>query len=150
MPQVASHQEGFATPKAGCPSQDVSGMEAEMEQGKMLFRIHNSLILNKGLMYVSTTLKGETEGVLIFVVSVGQHHTALNGVHHDVGHQGQQRTLALAQERFWWPMMAEDCCALVRGCPHCQAFEGEVPKAPLCPIRAYVPVELVQLHYISI
>ena len=40
------------------------GMEAETEQGKMLFCIHNSLVLNKGLMYMSTTPKGETEGVL--------------------------------------------------------------------------------------
>ena len=119
MPQVASSQEGHAAPKAGCPSQEVSGMEAETEQGKTLFRIRNSLILNKGLMYVSTTLKGETEGVLTFVVPVGQCRMALNGVHWDAGHQGQQKTLALAQERFWWPMMAEDCHAIVRGCPCC-------------------------------
>ena len=79
-------------------------------------------------MYVSTTPKGETEGVLTFVVPVGQHRMALNSVHHDVGHQGQQRTLALTQERFWWPMMAEDCHALVRRCPCCRAFEGEVPR----------------------
>ena len=64
------------------------GMEAEREQGRMLFHICNSLILNKGLMYVSTTLKGETEGDLIFVVPVGQHCMALNSVHHDAGHQG--------------------------------------------------------------
>ena len=95
------------------------GAEAETEQGKMFFRIHNSLILNKGLMYVSTTPKGETEGVLAFVVPVGQCQMALNGVHHDASHQGQQRTLALTQERFWWPIMAEDCRAIVRGCPHC-------------------------------
>ena len=62
------------------------GMEAETEQGRMLFHIHNSLILNKGLMYVSTTPKGETKGVLTFVVPVGQCRMALNGVHHDVGH----------------------------------------------------------------
>ena len=99
---------------------------------------------------MSTTPKGEAEGVLTFVVPVGQHRTALDGVHYDVGHQGQQRALALAQERFWWPMMAEDCCALVRGCPCCQAFEGEVPKAPLCPIRVYAPLELVHLDYTSI
>ena len=94
-------------------------VEAETEQGKIFFHICNSLILNKGLMYVSTTPKGETEGVLAFVVSVGQCQMVLNGVHHDAGHQGQQRTLALTQERFWWPMMAEDCHAIVRGCPHC-------------------------------
>ena len=75
--------------------------EAETEQGKMFFHIHNSLVLNKGLMYKSTTLKGKTEGVLAFVVPVGQCRMALNGVHHDASHQGQQRTLALDQERFW-------------------------------------------------
>ena len=126
------------------------GTEAETEQGKTLFHICNSLVLNKGLMYMSKTPKGETEGVLAFVVPVGQHHMALNGVHHDTGHQGQQRTLALAQERFWWSMMAEDCHELVRGCPCCQAFEGEVPKVLLCPIRAYSPLELMHLDYTSI
>ena len=94
-------------------------VEAEMEQGKMFFHIHNSLVLNKGLMYVSLTPKGETEGVLAFVIPVDQCRMVLNGVYRDAGHQGQQRTLALTQERFWWPMMTEDCCAIVRGCPHC-------------------------------
>ena len=85
-------------------------------------------------MYVNTTPKGETEGVLAFIIPMGQHRLVLNGVHCDASHQGQQWALALAQERFWWSMMAEDCHAIVRGCPHCQAFEGEVPRAPLCPI----------------
>ena len=35
------------------------GAEVETEQGKMFFCIHNSLVLNKGLMYVSTTPKGD-------------------------------------------------------------------------------------------
>ena len=121
------------------------GAEAETEQGKMFFHIRNSLVLNKGLMYINTTPKGETEGVLAFVIPVAQRRMALNGVHRDAGHQGQQWTLALAQERFWWPMMAEDCRAIVRGCPHCQ-----VPRAPLCPIRVYAPLELVHLNYTSI
>ena len=126
------------------------GVEAEMEQGKIFFRICNSLILNKGLMYVNMTPKGKTEGVLAFVIPMGQCHLVLNGVHHDAGHQGQQWTLALTQERFWWPMMAEDCHTIVRRCPCCQTFEEEVPRAPLCLIRAYAPLELVHLDYTSI
>ena len=47
-------------------------------------------------------------------------------------------------------MMAEDCRAIVRGCPPCQAFEGEVLRAPLCSIRTYDPLELVHLDYTSI
>ena len=100
-------------------------------------------------MYVSTTPKGKTEGVLAFVVPVGQCHMAL-GVHRDASHQGQQRTLALTQERFWWPMMAEDCHAIVRGCPRCRAYEGEVHRVPLCPIQVYASLELVHLDYTSI
>ena len=126
------------------------GAEAETEQGKMFFHIRNSLILNKGLMYVNTTLKGETEGVLTLVVPVGQHRLVLNGVHRDAGHQDQQRTLALAQERFQWSMMAEDCHTIVRGCPHYQAFEREVPRAPFCPIWVYALLELVHLDYTNI
>ena len=60
--------------------------------------------------------KGEAEGILAFLVLTEQHHMALNGVHHDTGHQGQQWTLAQAQESFWWLMMVEDCHTLVWGC----------------------------------
>ena len=126
------------------------GAETDMEQSKMFFCICNSLVLKKGLLYMSTTPKGETEGVLTFVVPVGQCRIVLNGVHHDTSHQGQQRTLAITRERFWWTMMAEDCRMIVRGCPHCRAFEGEVPKAPLCPIWVYAPLELMHLDYTSI
>ena len=93
--------------------------------------------------------KGEVEGVLVFLVPTSQCTVALNGVHHDAGHQGQQRMLALAQEHFWWPMMAEDCKALVQGCLRCCTFEGVVPKAPLCPVRAHAPLELVHVDFTS-
>ena len=46
---------------------------------------------------------GKTEGVLAFIIPVGQCCLALNGVHHDAGYQGQQWTLALAQESSGGP-----------------------------------------------
>ena len=63
------------------------GAEAGTEQGKMFFHIRNSLVLNKGLMYINTTPKGETEGVLAFVIPAAHCCMALNGVHRDAGHQ---------------------------------------------------------------
>ena len=123
-------RKGTPPPRQDTLLKECLGVEAEMEQGKMFFRICNSLILNKGLIYINMTLKCKTEGVLASVIPMGQCCLALNRVHHDASHQGQQRTLALTQERFWWPMMAEDCHVIVRGCPCCQAFEGEVPRAP--------------------
>ena len=77
-------------------------------------------------------------------------HAALNGMDWDARHQGQQRMLALAQERIWWSKMEDDCQALVQGCQCCKVFEGVVVKAPLCPIQAYAPLELVHVNFTSI
>ena len=121
-----------------------------MEQGHMLFHMRNSLVMSKGLLYISTMLKGEREGVLAFVVPATQCCTVLNGVHHNAGHRGQQRTLALTQECFWWPLMDDNCQALVRSCQHCHTFEGAIPKAPLYLIRVHMPLELIHINFTSV
>ena len=126
------------------------GSQAGMGEGHALFCICNSLVLSKGLLYISTMPKGEIVGVWAFLVPSSQCITALNGIHWDAGHQGQQRTLALVQECFWWPMMVEDCKALIRGCPRCCVFEGVIPRAPLCPTRAHIPLELVHVDFTSV
>ena len=46
--------------------------------------------------------------------------------------------------------MVEDCRALVKGCQRCQIFEGAVVRAPLCPIKAFAPLELVHVDFTSI
>ena len=103
---LATCQDGFTltrTPhsqKRDALLKKYLGDHAETEEGRALFCIHNSLVLNKGLLYVSTMPKGEAEGILAFLVLARQHHVALNGVHHDMGHQGQQPILALSQECF--------------------------------------------------
>ena len=126
------------------------GSQADIKEGHTLFHVCNSLVLGKGLLYISTMPKGEVGGVLAFLVPTSQCMVALNGVLHDTGYQGQQRMLALVQEHFWWPMMAEDCKALVQGCPRCHMFEGVIPKAPLCPIRVHTPLELVHVDFTSV
>ena len=84
-------------------------------EGHMLFRVRNSLILDKDLLYLNVTPKWEAEGMVAFVVPMGQCRVTLNGVHRDAGHQGQARTLALTQERFWWLTLVKDCKAMIRG-----------------------------------
>ena len=125
------------------------GNQADTEEGHTLFHMHNSLVLSKGLLYISTMPKEEIEEVFAFLVPTSQCTVVLNGVHHYAGHQVQQRMLALVQECFWWPMMAEDCKALVWGCLRCCAFEGVAHKAPLCPIRVHAPLELVHVDFTS-
>ena len=126
------------------------GKHSNSEEGKALFCARNNLTMRKGLMYVNTMPKGEIKGLLAFVVPSAHRRAALNGVHRDAGHQGQQRTLALVEEHFSWPKMVEDCRTLVKGCQCCQIFEGAVVKAPLYPIKAYAPLELVHVDFTSI
>ena len=57
--------------------------------------------------------------------------------------------LALAQEHFWWSMMAEDCKGLVQGTAPSNAQHLKQPRAPLCPIRAQAPLELVHVDFTS-
>ena len=142
------HKE-IPSPKRDTLLHELLGRHMEGE-GRMLFRVRNSLILDKDLLYLNTTPKGEAEGVVAFIVPMDQCRVALNSVHRDAGHQGQARTLSLTQERFWWLTLVEDCKAMIRGCQHCRAFEGAIPKAPLCPIRAYAPLELMHMDFTSI
>ena len=53
-------RKGMPPPRQDTLLKECLGAEAETEQGKMFFCIRNSLILNKGLMYVNMTSKGET------------------------------------------------------------------------------------------
>ena len=64
--------------------------QVDTEEGQALFRVCNSLTMSKGLLYLSTTPKGELEGVLAFSVPSSQRTAVVNGVHCDAGHQGQQ------------------------------------------------------------
>ena len=137
------------SPKRDTLLRELLGWHMEGE-GCALFRVRNSLILDKDLLYLNVTPKGEAEGMAAFMVPTDQCHVALNSVHRDAGHQGQARTLALTQERFWWLTLVEDCKAMIRGGHHCRAFEGAIPKALLCPIRAYVPLELMHVDFTSI
>ena len=57
----------------------------------MLSSVCNGLVMSKWVLYVSTMPKEEAEGVLAFLVLTDQHCMALNGAHHNTGHQGQQK-----------------------------------------------------------
>ena len=57
------------------------GEHSDSEEGKALFRVRNNLTIKKGMLYVNITPKGETEGLLAFVVPSAHRHIALNSVH---------------------------------------------------------------------
>ena len=72
------------------------------------------------------------------------------GVIRDAGHQGHDCTLSLLQEYFWWPRMAKQMRQVIRACKLCLQYKGGTPKAPLCPIVATTPLDLLHVDFTSI
>ena len=79
------------------------------------------------------------------------HWTAtLNGCHRDTGHKGCDHTLSLLQECFWLPGMLKQMRQVINACRHCLQYEGGTPEAPLCPIVATAPLDLLHVDFTSI
>ena len=80
-----------------------------------------------------------SQGALVFrgdrlVVPTELRARVLTNAH--AGHQGRVRTKQRLRERFWWPRMDGDVCALLRECEVCSQHDEHVKRAnpPLQPI----------------
>ena len=66
---------------------------ASSEEGRLILRNQQNLMIHQGALYLHSIPKGETEDLLLFMVPRAHCVTTLNGCHQDVGHQGSDHTL---------------------------------------------------------
>ena len=92
------------------------------EEGQMVWRNCQNLTSLQGTLYLCSTLKGENEDLLLFVVPKVHWTATLNGCHQDAGHQGHDHTLSLLQEHFWWPGMAKQMRQVIKACRSCLQY----------------------------
>ena len=126
------------------------GEHASSEESKMVWHNHQNFTTLQNALYLCYTPKGENEELLLFVVLRAHQVAALNGCHWDARHQGCDHTLSLLQEHFWWPGMANQVRQSIRACTCCLQYEGGFPKAPLCPIVATGPLDLLHVDFTGI
>ena len=126
------------------------GEHASSEEGQMVWRNCQNFTTIQGTLYLCSMPKGENEDLLLFVVPKMHWTATLNGCHQDAGHQGHDHTLSLLQECFWWPGMAKQVRQVIRTCKCCLQYEGDTPKAPLCPIVATASLDLLHVDFTSI
>ena len=120
------------------------------EEGQMVWRNCQNFTSLWGTLYLCSTPKGENEDLLLFVVPKVHRTATLNRYHWDAGHQGHDCTLSLLQECFWLPGMAQQMRQVIKACRCCLQYEGRTPKAPLCPIVATAPLDLLHIDCTSI
>ena len=104
------------------------------------------------LLYRKTILDNSAERKPRFQLILPSHLTtrALKGCHNQVGHQGIVRTLSLLRERFYWPGMHKEATLYVNKCQSCLKRKATPDVAPLQPIVANQPMELVHMDFLSI
>ena len=107
-------------------------------------------MIHQKALYLCITPKGESEDLMLFIVPRVHQVATLNGCHQDVGHQGHDHTLSLLQECFWWPGMTSQMQQAIRNCTCCLQHEGSLHKAPLHPIVATAPLDLLHVDFTSI
>ena len=116
----------------------------------MVWKNHQNFTTLQGTLYLHSTPKQKNEDLLLFMVPKVHRTAALNGCHWDAGHQGHDCTLSLLQEHFLWPGMAKQMRRVTKACRHCLQYEGSTPKAPLCPIVATAPLDLLHVDFTSL
>ena len=74
----------------------------------------------------------------------------LKGFHDDLGHLGEERTLDVLRDQFYWSGMIEDVTRHIRKCERCLRFKASPNRAPMENVKATYPTELVHIDYLTI
>ena len=82
------------------------GDDTNTERRMAILWEQKKLMLYQGALNHCHTPADKLGEVMWFIFSVAHQVAAMNGCHRDAGHQGQQQTLYLWQDWFWWPSMA--------------------------------------------
>jgi hypothetical protein len=78
-------------------------------------------------------------------------NTVLEAMHNDMGHPGQDMTLSLLKNRFYWPGMSKDVEEWISHCGRC--IRRKTPpnhRAPLVSIGTTSPLQLVCMDYLTL
>ena len=102
-----------------------------------------------GVLYREYRPPGAPDSVLQFVTPPQARAQAFTGCHDRAGHQGRERTLSLMQERFWWPTMMAEVTEKLSRCRRCIQHAARPVRAPLRPLVATAPLELVHVDFMS-
>ena len=100
------------------------------------------LQLHDGLLYrkVFSDKAGKQAHLLQLVLPSQFINQAIRGCHDEVGHLGNNKTLELFRERFYWTSMYRDVVAYLSNFYNCLKRNGVAPKAELCPITVNRPL----------
>lgn len=114
-----------------------------------LLKSWDKLIVKSAVLYRVSKSPVTKKKAYLYVVPASLKATVLGGVHDEAGHQGQQRTLYLARQRFYWAGLEKDVREHVKCCRRCVLSKTPEPEAtaPLENIITTEPLEVVCIDF---
>ena len=126
----------------------LAGVASEYEKCFYAAR-QKEFAIQDNLLYLQATPTNSHDSAPVFVVPTKDWQAAIDRCHHSAGHQGQDRTLSLMKEHFWWPGMSQALLKAVANCGRCIQYEAKGQLPPMQPIICTEPMELVHIDYVG-
>ena len=110
----------------------------------------DTLSVKEGVLYKVSKVCDEKRDRV--VIPKHKYQEVLSLIHDDMGHLGRDKTLSLAQERFFWIGLTRDVEYKVKSCKRCICAKSpNLPeKAPLVSIVTSRPMELVCMDFVGL
>ena len=130
-----------------CPNK--SKLTTETPSVLKYIREWSRLPLTDGVLYRNTNVNNVQTRQLVLPLHFRT--IVLKQLHHDVGHQGRDRTLSLVRSGFYWPGLEKDVEQKVKNCGRCIRQKSSVkPSAALVNISSTQPMELICIDFLSL
>lgn len=112
-------------------------------RSKLLFRQWKNLSVVDGVLIRTLSDRAQT------VLPESLHQAVYTELHEKMGHLGLERVFDLARRRFFWPHMRADIDFYIRRKCACvvQKADNSKERAPLVPMHATYPFEIVSIDY---
>ena len=130
-------------------AQSLDQLRSDSPVSVWMFRERSHLVLKDGVSYRRLSAKNGEKLQLVLPNSLKP--PLLQGFHNVLGHLGRDKTLDLIRERFCWPRMEKDVNRHIASCNRCiKRKSPDPPRAPMVPILAREPMELLAIDFLSL
>ncbi|KAI2645406.1 Retrovirus-related Pol polyprotein [Labeo rohita] len=138
--EVSAVLEGHSDCEAGVQSRAVSLIAQDTQQLLPPYHYQSSPWKNS---------RRNSRRILVCPGSFFMSVEVMMGVHDEAGHQGQNRTMYLMRQRFFWVGLEHDVRGYVKCCKRCVVSKTLEPegRAPLESVKTSIPMELVCIDF---
>ena len=122
----------------------------DSEEVRNYLKIRKYLLKVNGILHCTVQLKHQVQPVNQLILPYGFQKRMVLACHDELGHLGMDRTLAILQDRVYWPGMARDVREHIRTCGRCEQFKQQPSTEEITQTVATYPLELVHADFLTI